>query len=246
MGHKDWYAGNAARLQAVPPVDSVANTCYRSNTPFVMRLPDWPIFDWSLRDMEDKVGSETNIQFQAGRSAFPDYEIQSHLLRSHGSFGKFLDLVLNGVANDVYLVAQNAEHNRLAMRPLHDGIGPLPEFLAPYPAAGFIWIGGATMTPLHHDITNNLMCQVLGEKHCQLVSPDQFDRIDHRAGVHSNIGWLTNELAAERGIAVQKYYLRPRDALFLPVGWWHCVRTDAPSVTVVYTNFVWDNGFGVP
>ena len=41
------------------------------------------------------------------------------------------------------------------MRPLHDGIGPLPEFLAPYPAAGFIWIGGATMTPLHHDITNN-------------------------------------------------------------------------------------------
>jgi hypothetical protein len=99
------------------------------------------------------------------------------------------------------------------------------------------------MTPLHHDLTNNLMCQVLGSKHVRLVSPDQFDKIDHRAGVHSNIGWLTDEIAAERGIAVQDFYLRPRDALFLPVGWWHCVRTDEPSVSVVYSSFVWHNHF---
>lgn len=238
-----WHDGVKAKLQNIPQDGTFENSWYRNNTPFFTALSDWPIFNWSLDDMQDKVGAETNIQFQLGRSANPDYEMQSYALRMCDAFDIFLDLVINGVPNDVYLTAQNQEYNKAAMQPLYDGITSVPKFLLPDASTGFFWLGGATITPLHHDLTNNLMCQVLGEKHVRMVSPDQFDKIDHREGVHSNIGWLTDEIASERGIDVCDHYLRPRDALFVPVGWWHCVRTDAPSVTVVYTSFIWDNSF---
>ncbi len=238
-----WHADVKARLQRIPPDDIGGNEYYRNNLPFLMALPEWPIFDWSLDDMKDKVGAKTPVQFQLGRCSNPDYEIQSYMLREHDSFGLFLDYVVNGPSNDAYIIAQNQEFNRSAMQPLYDGITPLLNFLMPDSSTGFFWIGGATITPLHHDLTNNLICQVLGNKLVRMVSPDQFDKIDHREGVHSNIGWLTDEIALERGIAVRDFYLTPRDALFVPVGWWHCVRTDAPSVTVVYTSFIWDNCF---
>jgi hypothetical protein len=238
-----WHDDVKEKLQRIPPDGTGENYHYRENTPFHMALPDWPIFNWSLNDMKDRVGAKTLIQFQLGRNANPDYEIQSYALRAHDSFGTFLDLAVNGVANDAYIIAQNQEYNRSAMQPLYDGITPLPAGLLSDSSIGFFWIGGATITPLHHDLTNNLICQILGIKHIRMVSPDQFDKIDYREGVHSNIGWLTDEIASERGITVRDYILTPRDTLFVPVGWWHCVRTEEPSVTVVYTSFIWDNCF---
>lgn len=238
-----WHDTIKAKLRNIPPDGTGENAYYRDNAPYLIALPDWPIFNWSLNDMRDKVGAETIVQFQLGRSANPDYEIQSYKLRAQSGFGTFLDYATNGVANDAYIIAQNQEFNRSAMQPLYDGITPLPEGLLPDASTGFFWIGGATMTPLHHDLTNNLICQILGNKRIRMVNPDQFDKIDYREGVHSNIGWLTDEIALERSITVRDFYLTPRDALFVPVGWWHCVRTEAPSVTVVYTNFIWDNSF---
>jgi ribosomal protein L16 Arg81 hydroxylase len=35
----------------------------------------------------------------------------------------------------------------------------------------------------------------------------------------------------------------PGDLLFLPVGWWHHVRGLETSITMTFTNFVFDNDF---
>ena len=141
------------------------------------------------------------------------------------------------------MTAQNASMNQRALAPLYADLQPLPPFLQPAPEAAFLWIGGRTMTPLHHDLTNNLMCQVYGRKLVRLISPMQNDRVQNFAGVHSRLGWVSDAKARENGLAVRDVVLSAGDALFLPVGWWHCVQAEAFSVTAVFTSFIWPNDF---
>ena len=39
------------------------------------------------------------------------------------------------------------------------------------------------------------------------------------------------------------YEIGPGDLLFLPVGWWHYVKGLSISMTLTFTNFVFDNDF---
>ena len=38
-----------------------------------------------------------------------------------------------------------------------------------------------------------------------------------------------------------KLVLQPGEALFVPLGWWHEVKSLTFSVTVTYINFLWPN-----
>ena len=64
------------------------------------------------------------------------------------------------------MTARNSGPNRETLAELWQDIGSLPDYLAQSnPPAAFLWLGPAgTMTPLHHDLTNNLMAQVVGRK----------------------------------------------------------------------------------
>jgi mannose-6-phosphate isomerase-like protein (cupin superfamily) len=35
----------------------------------------------------------------------------------------------------------------------------------------------------------------------------------------------------------------PGQALFIPVGWWHCVEALETSISMSFTNFVWPNTY---
>jgi hypothetical protein len=125
----------------------------------------------------------------------------------------------------------------------------LPSFIDQDPGTAPLWIGKSCTTPLHHDVMNSLLCQIVGTKHFRLVSPDQFGKLDHRHGLQSNLSyfsWLSDEEAERRGIAYQDFVIHAGEALFLPVGWWHCVRTFEPSITAAFGRFRWDqkNWFG--
>ena len=41
----------------------------------------------------------------------------------------------------------------------------------------------------------------------------------------------------------QRPVLEPGDIIFMPLGWWHQVRSLDFSVTVTYTNFLWRNDY---
>lgn len=245
---KDWYQECCSTLRQIPiklgdPEFVFLHHYYMANQPILTRLPHWPIDRWDISQYEGRVGDNI-IQYQKGRAGNPEYEWESHALRATGTFNQFSAEMKYGPDNDVYIVAQNHAFNQNAMRLVYnEGVGVLPAFLTPAPQQGFMWFGGATMTPLHHDKTNNFLCQVMGDKLVRMVAPDQFDKVDHRAGVHSNIKWLDEGLAKKRGIVYTDYWLHPGYALFIPVGWWHCVRTFHMSHTLAYTNFIWPNDF---
>src|SRR3546814_4026553 len=92
---------------------------------------------------------------------------------------------------------------------------------------GFLWIGPrGTITPWHHDLTNNLLVQFVGRKRVRLVASHDTPLMrNHR---HCYSLWGTDDLPPGAATAgkppVLECTIGPGDALFLPVGWWHHVE----------------------
>jgi hypothetical protein len=150
-----------------------------------------------------------------------------------------------GFGNDLYVTASNSAANRAALAPLEPDIGELGDYLTPGP--GMMWIGPAgTFTPLHFDLTNNLIAQVVGTKRVILLPPSDTRRLYNHKHVFSAVHDITdeaklNQYPLARGAQTFELDLEPGDALFVPVGWWHQVTALDFSVTLTFTNFLWPN-----
>lgn len=105
-----------------------------------------------------------------------------------------------------------------------------------------IWLGlQPTYTPLHRDPNPNLFCQLVGSKRIRLMTPDLGDdiyaRVRRELGSHGSSRFRGTEMmrGRERELlhravwdndTVSEVLLNPRDALFIPTGWWHSVASD--------------------
>jgi Cupin-like domain len=223
-----------------PPTQHFFYNHYQANVPTLLKLRPWPAFAWTVDTLRRRIGNPL-VEVQGDRLADPQYELNAPSHQTVMPFHTFLDEMMSGAGNNVYMTAQNRSANSAVLAPLWKDIGSLPTFLRPRPEEGFVWLGRDTMTPLHHDETNNLMCQIMGWKLLRLFDPDQRDKLDHYVGVHSRLGWVTDDVVAQRGLIVRDVWLQPGSALFLPIGWWHCVKAIDTAMTLVYTNFIWQN-----
>lgn len=240
----DWIVDMRRKLAALPENDCPSDAKdfyahYRQHIPCLLPLPNWPAFGWTLDSLSDRVGDQ-QVQVQVDRLSDPDYEVRSNEHRGWMTFREFANQVQHGRANNVYLTAQNRSHNLDLINELANDLKPMPSFLTPHPALGYLWLGKGTLTPLHHDVTTNIMCQVMGKKHIRLIAPEYYKEVEHRSGVHTNITWPSEEWAAKKSIPLWDFWLEPGYCLHLPCGWWHAVKTQDLSLTVVYTNIRWD------
>lgn len=213
---------------------------YRNHVPVVVNLPNWPAFHWTIPELRERVGRQT-VQVQIDRCDDPDYELYPDRHRGSMSFAKFCDLVETSPPNGIYITAQNSIEHRNFTSILATDIRPMPSYLTDQPESAFLWIGKNTLTPLHHDITHNIMCQIMGRKHVRIVAPEHWQQVRHRQGVHTHIGWLSDEIAKARNIPFRDFWIDPGDGLLLPVGHFHCVEASGLSITAVFTNFIWPN-----
>ncbi|MFO0611618.1 MAG: cupin-like domain-containing protein [Polyangiaceae bacterium] len=198
----------------------------------------WPALGrWSLDDLRARFG-EAEVEVMADREADPERDRNFEAHRRNVRFGEYLDRIAGGASNDTYLVAHNAGLQNPALRPLLDDVRPPADMfdLARLPVATSLWVGPAgTHTPLHHDTTNLLFCQMWGRKRFWLISPFETALLhgardfyaaataeDIESGRHP-------ELA---GVRVSRLELGPGDALFLPAGTWHEVLALEPSISI--------------
>lgn len=132
--------------------------------------------------------------------------------------------------------------------PIAGDLGVVPDLLTTDGAGakGVLLIDPAgAFIPLRHDLTNQLLIQLVGRNRVLVVSPNHSPALTNGRLGFSDIGNL--EAAAARGdpalegMRVFVVDLGPGDALFLPIGWWHQVRALDFSVSVTHTNFVWPN-----
>jgi len=150
--------------------------------------------------------------------------------------------------NDFYLTANNNSSNKKALPELWDDIIQIPEYLDGSDRfGGFLWMGPAgTITPFHHDLTNNFMAQVIGRKRVKIAPSWDMPLMNNDYHVFSRIdGRVTgpNPRPAPEEPQILECLLNAGEILFLPIGCLHFVEGVETSVTISFTNFVFDNNF---
>lgn len=233
--------------------DEFLDRYYAANRPVILtgEMSDWPaLVKWTPAYLKHVVGSRP-VEFQGNRNSSGEYEIHKDAHRREVPFDQFIDLVSQPDAgNDAYLTAHNSARNIEAMSVLHPDMGFPEKFLTrdAEQANGMMWIGPAgTLTSLHHDLTNNLIAQVVGRKRLLVLPAAEVGKLYNHLHVFSEIADIEDPalqlsrfpLLAEANFT--EVTLMPGEMIFMPVAWWHQVRSIDFSVTVTYTNFRWPN-----
>lgn len=262
LAKRDWVLANQARLAADRPgADHVTRLhapdaarffadFYHAHRPVLLTglIDHWPAMRrWSLDDFESRLGARP-VRVQWDRESDKDYEANSD---AHGTTRLFAEVIARlrapDPSNDFYMTANNHDHNRHALAELWDDVGDIPGILtAQQGRDGFLWIGPrGTITPWHHDLTNNLLLQIRGTKRVRLAA--SHDTPLMRNSRHCFSDWKTDELApgpaAPGRPAVFECDIAPGEALFLPVGWWHHVESRDVTIGMSFTNFAAENDF---
>ncbi|KAH8204456.1 hypothetical protein TruAng_001372 [Truncatella angustata] len=108
-----------------------------------------------------------------------------------------------------------------------------------------IWLGlEPTYTPLHRDPNPNLFVQLLSDKTIRLLTPtlgqQLYARVQNQLGSRGNSRFRGTEMmqgperaalydavwGSELSEDILEAVLQPNDALFIPKGWWHSVRSN--------------------
>jgi hypothetical protein len=261
----EWMMATTGRLRALSPrrniarkfgisADEFLDAHYAANWPVLLggELANWPALTRWTPDYLRRLVGPREVQVQANRDRDRDFERNMPAHSIAMPFDQFIDRIASpGVGNDLYLTAYNSAANSEALAPLAQDLGFLEKLLSrdtPTPQ-GMPWIGGAgTFTPLHHDLTNNLLVQVRGRKRLLLVAPSETPRLYNDRHVYSRVRDLAEPGVVARfprldGLQVHQVVMNAGDVLFIPIGWWHQVASLDPSVTFTHTNFHWANDF---
>jgi hypothetical protein len=216
-------------------------------------MADWPALTrWTPAYLKAAIGAR-RVEFQDGRARDENFEMNKDVHRREAPFDEFLEQILQpGAGNSAYLTAYNSAVNAEALSVLHEDCRHLDKFLDPDAAApnGMMWIGPAgTVTSLHHDLTNNLIAQVAGRKRIRIAPAAEVGKLYNHKHVFSEIPDLDDpgiDLRRHPRLSELRSYdvlLEPGEILFIPVGWWHQVKSLDFSVTITFTNFLWRNDF---
>lgn len=208
---------------------------------FTGMLRDWPALGtWSPEYFATRFG-HVNIEVVAGRNADPQCDRYIDRFKRTMTMDEYCHLVRSGgITNDFYLVSNNCAFEKTELvELLADLTPPADIFEVPVrPGMASLWFGpGGTLTPLHHDISNILICQFHGCKRFTLIPPFSTALLHQAEGFYAPRDW--NEIVAQevQALNVMTVDLTAGEALFLPAGYWHEVQALEPSIHVSMLGF---------
>jgi LPS sulfotransferase NodH len=232
--------------------DEFRDRYYAANRPVIMQnlMTGWKAMTAWTPDYLKSVAGDRTVEVMTGRNADLNYERNGSKHRTEKRFADYIDMVLSGkVTNDYCMVPNNGFLRRPEAQPLFKDFSAFPEYLNPA-ATGrqcFLAFGPAgTITPLHHEACNVLMAQIAGRKRYRLVPAAQWQYLYSNGGVFSDVECERPDLSRHpkfRNATIIDIVVEPGEVLFMPVGWWHHVRTLDVSMTISFTNFVFPNVF---
>ena len=255
MAKQEWVLANLDRLAREadggfaldtldkPDPELFYRHYYEANRPAKLTgiVDHWPALTrWSLDHFEATCGQAT-VEAQVERERDGHYELAKDAHRRLVRFAELIDwLRRDETSNDIYLTAYNSGTNVAALGSLWDDLVPIDLLAARGDRDGFFWLGPrGTLTPWHHDLTNNLLVQVVGRKRVRMAPPWAFARMKNSHHCFSD--WANEPLPAGPGDAdtppVLETVIGPGEAIFLPVGWWHQVEALDLSASMSFTNF---------
>ena len=225
---------------------------YAQQQPVVLTkmMGDWrALRRWTLPFLKESFG-EVPLKIAHQRTSTEFYDLNVHAISESMRLGDFVDWISKvKTSNERYLVANNDGLSSPRLAPLLDDIGFFGGMMDRKRISGsvYLWLGpGGTITPLHHDTANILFCQVRGRKRFKLVSPLYSELLDDVVSYYSPMDLERPDHARypfARQLKVLEAEVGPGDALLIPAGYWHHVRSESISLSVSMTNFVFPNDF---
>lgn len=209
-------------------------------------MDHWPALKlWSLDYFERAFGDQ-QVEVQFGRESDEAYEINNDKFRRQMPMREFIAMLrADEPSNNFYMTANNDGLNQRSLGKLWNEAGQIDGYLTPNADGGrFFWMGPkGTLTPYHHDLTNNLLVQVRGRKRVRMVA--SYDTPLMRNHIHCYSEWDAQSLSGASAAEPKVYTcdIGPGEALFIPVGWWHHVQAMSTTIGLSFTNFVQDNDF---
>jgi ribosomal protein L16 Arg81 hydroxylase len=225
---------------------------YAANRPVILTglLNDSRAFMHWTPDHFAQTCGDAMVQVMFGRQDDPSYEINSESHKIELRMSEYVNMVVyGGTTNDYYLVANNGFFERPETQALFDEIPQLPEYLnhSNSQRKVFLWFGpGGTVTPLHHDVMNIMVAQIIGRKRFTLIPPEQTPYLYNELSVYSQVDCRNPDYSRHplyRQVTSVDIVLEPGELLFIPVGWWHSVESLETSIMLSYINFKFPNEY---
>lgn len=204
----------------------------------------WAALDWTVDEVIKRFG-EAPIEVLSGRNqaVHPDRDFRQLTHQMHPKeWQKILDS--ETASNDHYLVARN--------HLMQSAIGEILIKDTPISSQWVrqedlldccsLWMGPkGTFTAAHHDTCHALFVQLVGEKSFELASPLIVETlIDLEPYYHGQRD--LNDVCTDHQIC--RASLRPGDALYLPVGWWHQATSLSRSIGMSFNGLHAPNDYG--
>jgi ribosomal protein L16 Arg81 hydroxylase len=201
---------------------------------------------WDLKYFKENFGNET-VEITLGRQADDKYDQKFSKSRKKILFGDFIDMISNNSdSNNFYLVARNLLLSNPKFKKLFEDFSPIENIIDPigHNGNGFVklWIGPkGTVSNLHHDSVNVLLIQVKGRKLVKFIPPNQTHKVYNNYNVFSDLN-LNNEIDLKKyplakNLNIIDVIVNPGEALLIPVGWWHWIKSLDVSFTITQQKF---------
>jgi [protein]-arginine 3-hydroxylase / protease len=254
------------QFKSVQPVERVRNLSPRdfnlrfaaAHRPVLIEgvASQWPACQrWSLPDFRERLGDHrVPVEVWEGEDTAPGLYLE-RVRQEEMTIRDYVDRCTAGGPSKRYYLAQYPIFDKLpALRGEVPSLEEWFDFPAFYPAAlrrlltatPLLWMGpGGTVSNLHFDVYQNLFVQICGRKRFTLVSPEQSTRLGYPEpsfGLLANFSPLDLErpdprtLALSREVDALDCEVGPGEVLFIPLGWWHHVRSLEASISM---NFWW-------
>lgn len=226
---------------------------YENRPVLVKKWADhWPaIKKWDFNFFKKFYGNEI-VEITSGRDSDELYEIKLEGFKRKITLREYLEIIeSNPESNDVYLVARNFLLANPAFAGLFEDFSPINQVIDhnAHNDKGYVkmWIGPkGTITPLHHDRVNVLLVQVMGRKLIRFIPPNQNEKVYNERDVFSELD-LNREIDLDKfplakNLKIIDVVVNPGEALLIPVGWWHWVKSLDVSITLTHQEFCIPNG----
>ncbi|WP_226595809.1 cupin-like domain-containing protein [Marinobacter nauticus] len=252
LGRLDPHYAEEIEVREAPDFQTFLKEYYSRMRPVVLKggVDHWPALGrWTPEYLRKKVG-HAEVEIQYGRDGDPDYERNARQHKKRILMRDFVDMVVGGgETNDYYMTAGNTRKSLEGIESLFQEVGDFHKgYRTPetFHRQNLLWFGPkGTFTPLHHDLTNNMLVQLYGRKKVTVYPPFQIPYLYNDKGVFSEID--VRDPKHERhplfkNAKGMEVILEPGDAIFLPIACWHVVESLDISISITFTDFGCNNG----
>ncbi len=231
----------------LPPFEQFLQEYYYENKVGLFKngINHWKALEWTMPGLVEKVGADTEVNVQFNRESDPKYEEESHKHRANMPFGEFIGMIESTESsNNFYMTANNEAFANSRLARLVEDTGNVGDgYLHPKKIGKqtHLWIGPkGTVTPLHHDLTNNLFIQITGRKVFRMIPSMQVQYMYNLSHVYSSVDMLNpdyGQFPNFRNVTPVEVEVGPGNILFIPIGWWHHVVSLSKNISLSFTNF---------